>query len=389
MWTTWRNACYTALFLRDFVAGEKATWFKRLGGEVRVTRHSTTAPSRRAVPFDLYKASRRSSPGRALVVAHGFTHEGAQDPRLQSLCRRLARLGWAVVVPEFPQMRRYQLGLEDTEDLETVVECLTEVAGISADRIGILAFSFGAAPVLIGLSRDPVRARAGFALVFGGYFDLRHAIRYVLTGAYDLGGISGHVLLPAERDDRWKFLRGNLHLLPPSTTREAFTRMLEARIADPGCAVDESLFSDVEQVFFRLIDNRDPARFEEFFAPAAPYLDRWLQDLSPATVARSITTPLVVVHSTTDQKTHYSESLALSRAVVPHGDSFTALVNTFAHVDISLRCRSLAALKTELLPGLARMWRVGAVLVRGAGSSGVAFQATATLPRASSAANPT
>jgi dienelactone hydrolase len=356
----WRDAFWTAAFLRDLVAGEKRTLFKRFGGEPVVTRHVAQPGGRRPVSFDRYLVPTPDGADRpALVVTHGFTHEGARDPRLQALCRRLARLGWAVVVPEFPQMRQYRLGLDDTDDLETVILALERMSGI-VTPCGILAFSFGAAPVLIALTREAVRRRTAFALVFGGCFDLRHATRYVLTGAYDLAGLSGAVLTPTERDDRWKFLKGNTHLLPDSPTRVEFVRALDARIADPACRVDPSAFSEAERAFFALVANRDPARFEALFAPVEPMMARWIRTLSPKGVAARITTPLVIVHSRTDQKTHYSESVALSRAAP--GTALLAIVNTFAHVEVSLRWSSPVTLFRDLLPGLRRMWAVARAL---------------------------
>lgn len=356
---------WTAGFIRDVIAGEGSTVFKRFTGVPQVTRHRAVGPGRRPVAFDFYRtAHRRALP--PLIVTHGFAHEGPNDPRLQSLCRRLARLGWAVIVPEFPQMRGYQLGLDDTDDLETVVMMLPSLEEVSRDPAGILAFSFGAGPVLIGLTREGIRRHIGFALVFGGYFDLRHSIRYVLTGAYDIGGLRGRVNMPTERDDRWKFLKGNLRLLPESETRDEFLRIVEARIADPTVWVDPSGCSKEEQGLFALIANRDPSHFETLYAPVAALLDPWISALSPSALAARITTPLVIVHSRTDQKTHFSESIALSRAVTEAPAPLVAIVNTFAHVDVVLRATSLSAFRREVVPGLKSLWQVSRVLVRGA-----------------------
>jgi hypothetical protein len=197
-----------------------------------------------------------------------------------------------------------------------------------------------------------------FAFVFGGYFDLRHALRYVLTGAYHQAGLCGTAPLPTRADDRWKFLNGNLDLLPPASTRDRCRRLLEDRIADPAAPADPAALSEPERALWRLIDNRDPARFEALYAAAMPYIEPWVRALSPATVAAQITTPLLIVHSQTDPKTHYSESLALSRAVTNSPESLLAIVNIFSHVDLSLGWRSLARLRREVVPGLLGMWPV-------------------------------
>jgi hypothetical protein len=360
------EAFWAAAFMHDMTAGDKPTVFKRLTRAPQVTEGRAEVPGRRPVPFDLYRPARARAALAPLIVTHGFTHEGRRDARLRALCDRLARLGWAVIVPEFPQMRQYRLGLDDTDDLETVALALPSLRDIAAERLGVVAFSFGAAPVLIGLTRAPVRQYARFALVFGGCYDLGHAIRYVLTGAYDIGGLSGRVRMPTERDDRWKFLKGNLQLLLCSPATGRFLRVVDSRIADPCAPVDLSGCSDLERSVFALIDNRDPNRYRALYAPVASYLEPWIAALSPAAVAPQITTPLVIVHSTTDQKTHYSESVALGRAVPAAPPPLIAIVGTFAHVDLALRHRSVRTWRTEVLPGLQQLWRVVRVLVSGA-----------------------
>jgi hypothetical protein len=243
------------------------------------------------------------------------------------------------------------------------MRALAARADVAGARVGVLAFSFGAAPVLFGLAHEAIRTRTSFALVFGSCFDVRHAMKYMLTGAYDQAGLSGQVPLEAAGDVRWRFLKGNLHLLPDSPTREHFLRMLDARIADPSVLVDPTVFSEPERELFALIENRDPDRFESLYAPAAPRLDPWIRSLSPVTVASQITTPLVIIHSVADRKTHYSESLALSRAVTNAPPPVLAIVHVFSHVEISLRGLSFASLAREILPSLRLMWTVAVRLV--------------------------
>ena len=359
------DAVWTAAFLRDFVAGERPTLFKRLTGQPVVTSHVTAERDRRPVAYDLYVVPRRQRALQpALIVAHGFTPGGARDPRLQALCMRLARLGWLVMAPQFPQMRRYQLGLDDTDDLQTALCTLTRRPDVAGGRVGILAFSFGVAPVLVGLTRESIRARTSFALVFGGCFDLKHAMKYALTGAYDQAGLSGHLPLQADEDDRWKFLKGNLHLIPDSPTRDQFLGMLDARIADASTPVDPARYSEAERVLFELMDNRDAARFDALYRAASPYLDAWIGALSPCTVAARITTPMVIVHSDSDHRTHHSESVALSRAMPGAPPPLLAIVNLFSHVDLSFRWRALASFRREVLPSARLMWAVVLRLVR-------------------------
>lgn len=352
-----RHAWRAARFVHDLASGDRDTWSTRASGPVHVTSY-TVGSGGRAVRCDRYLAADVDGPRRpCLVVTHGFTHQGADDPRLQALCRRLARVGFLVVAPDLPEMRRYQLGLGDQADLEAVVVGLTTDAAVDAARVGVMAFSFGSAPTLIGLSQTILRERVAFAVIFGGYFDLKRTFKYVLTGAYDGLGHHGRVPVPDTGDDRWKFLRGNLGMIPPSPTSTVLAEVAECRSHDPQAPVDLSACTAEERAAFALIANRDPDRYEALYADAGPLVDVWIQRLSPVHTAEGIRAKLFLIHSFTDQKTPFIESIAMSRGV-PHAPPPTlVLLNAFAHVDLRLDWRSLRSLLRDGLPGLVAVWR--------------------------------
>lgn len=361
-----RHGWRAAVFTLELVAGDRARWLTGRPAPVTVTRH-TVAHDGRVVSYDCYAAPTRG--GRrhpAIVVTHGFTHEGAADPRLQALCRRLARAGFVVVAPEFDEMRQYRLGTGDQADLEAVVAGLGAHPAIDVHRVGVMAFSFGAAPALIGLAQPPLRDAVTFAVVFGGYFDLKRTFKYVLTGAYDGFGYRGRLPVPTEGDDRWKFLRGNLAMIPPSPTSPVLGDAALRRIADPAAAVDVSSCSEAERAAFALIENRDPDRFDALYAAAAPFIDTWVQRLSPVHTTHAIRAQLILIHSFTDQKTPFIESIAMSRGVPAAPPPALTLLNAFAHVDLRLNWRSLPSLVRDGLPGLAAVWRIVVAVMRAA-----------------------
>ncbi len=353
-----RHAWRAAAFTLDLIAGDRLRVVGARQAAVTVTRHDVASRGR-TVRCDHYAVpARRGRRQPALVVTHGFTHEGAADPRLQALCRRLARAGFVVVAPEFDEMRQYRLGTGDQADLEAVVLALDRDPAIDVARVGVMAFSFGAAPTLIGLATPPLRDRVTFAVVFGGYFDLTRTFKYVLTGAYDGFGYHGRLPVPTVGDDRWKFLRGNLAMIPPSPTSHVLEDAAVRRIADPAAPVDVSGCSDAERAAFALIENRDPDRFDALYAAAAPFIDAWVQRLSPVHTAHAITARLILIHSFTDQKTPFIESIAMSRGVPHAPPPSLTLLNAFAHVDLRLDWRSLTSLMRDGLPGVIAVWRV-------------------------------
>lgn len=358
----WRAAAFTL----ELVAGDRARWLTGPQKPVAVTRHVVTHHGR-VVRYECYAVpDRRGRRQPAIVVAHGFTHEGAADPRLQALCRRLARAGFVVVAPEFDEMRQYRLGTGDQADLEAVVAGLGAHPAIDAGRVGLMAFSFGSAPALIGLARPPLRDAVSFAVIFGGYFDLKRTFKYVLTGAYDGFGHHGRLPVPTVGDDRWKFLRGNLAMIPPSPTAHVLEDAAARRVADPAAVVDVRACSEAERAAFALIENRDPVRFDALYAAAAPFVDAWVQRLSPVHTAHTIRAQLILIHSYTDQKTPFIESIAMSRGVPAAPPPSLTLLNAFAHVDLRLNWRSLTSLLRDGLPGLVAVWRIVMAVMRAA-----------------------
>lgn len=352
------RAWRAAAFVYELSAGEDDTWVKRAAGPVEVESVALAGP-RQAIPCDVYRRAGGGDGLRPLlVVTHGFTHEGHADPRLRALCRRLARMGFVVAAPQFDEMRQYRLGLDDTADLEAAVAALRVAPGVDPARVGVMAFSFGAAPALIGLARPPLRDQVAFAVVFGGCFDLKRTFRYVLTGAYEGFGHAGRLVPPTRGDDRWKFLRGNLRMIPPSPTSHVIAAAAEARVADPAAPVDIAGCSAEERAAWALIENRDADRYDALYDAAGPGVHAWIERLSPVHTATGIRARLFLVHSYTDQKTPFIESIAMSRGVPGAPPPSLTLLNTFAHVDLHLDWRSLSSLVRDGLPGLVAIWRV-------------------------------
>lgn len=359
-----RNALRAAAFTRDLVGGERPSLFKRMSGQPEVTSHiAFTGPGLPALHYDLYLVPDRERRA-AIVVTHGFTHEGNADPRLQALCRRLARAGFVVMAPQLDEMRHYRLGLGDTAALELSVDTIADHPAVDPDRIGVAAFSFGAAPTLIALAHEPLKSRVAAAMIFGGFFDLRRTFHYVLTGRYCLDGVPLRAELPTANDDRWKFLRANVDVLPASPTRDRFMATLNRLVDDPSHSPVDPQWSGAEHAAFTLFANRDPDRFDALYAEVAPYVDDWVRRLSPCEYAEQVTTPLLVIHSRTDPKTPYTESLAISRGLPNAPPVHLAVLNTFSHVDLTLNWRSARAIANDVLPGLLMIWRVARWLMQ-------------------------
>jgi pimeloyl-ACP methyl ester carboxylesterase len=215
----------------------------------------TAAPSRHPLPIpgasvDLYGRP-GSIRGAPMVLVHGFSPEGKDDPRVREAAALLSRAGFDVAVPTIPGLTRGRLGLEDVEPVVATLAARTE-------PVVVVAVSVGAGPALLAAADPRVRDRVRVVLSLGGYASATEVVRFWLTGAYHYDRASGRV-------DH-----------------------------DP----------ELVRMFLR-------ANGDRLAAPPAE-LQRYLDSLSPVRVARDIRARLVLVHGRTDRAVPYTESLRLA-----------------------------------------------------------------------------
>jgi pimeloyl-ACP methyl ester carboxylesterase len=282
------HAGFTALcsgaFLLEFLSGGRAAALSAM----------TVPPDRRPFPTDaiaadlyLHRGLRR---GTSLVLVHGFTPQGKDDPRVQDAAQLLARAGFDVAVPTISGLTRGRLGLEDVEPV------VAAVAGSRPPAL-VISVSVGAGPALLAAADARVRHQVSAVLSLGGYASAREVVRFWLTGAYGYAGVSGRVNHDPEQVRA--FVRANADRLVPS-----------ARMA---------------------LEAVDPEAAERLLATPPPDLARYLDDVSPLRVARDVSARLILVHGRADRAVPFTESLRLADAR-PAGTTLV-LVGVVDHVE--------------------------------------------------------
>jgi len=254
----------------------------------------------RAVPVDLYAgASFRRRP--ALVLVHGLSPQGKDEPRLREAAALLARAGWAVAVPTVEGLTVLRLRPEDAGAVSATIRALRR-AGYQ--RVAVLGISLGAGPALLAASEPEVAGQLSAALALGGYGSAVELLRYTLTGAYAYAGISG---------------------------RHAVTETAIAQFARANADL-------VDEAGRRLVDNRDPAAVDGL-VQALPQSTRDLLDaLSPARTIGGLRAPLFLIHGRQDPAVPFTESLRLADAARSAGRPVRlAIVGVLAHVEPSWR----------------------------------------------------
>lgn len=254
--------------------------------------------------------------GRPLVLVHGFTPEGKDDPRAREAAALLARAGFEVAVPTIPGLTRGRLR---PEDVEPVVATLAARSGPTV----VLGVSVGAGPALLAAADPRVRDRVSDVVSLGGYASALEVLRFWLTGAYAFGEVRGRVVHEPELVRR--FVRANADMLTPAARAE--------------------------------LEAADPERSARFLATLSPELRRDLEAFSPVSVARDIRARLILVHGRTDRAVPYTESLRLAAARPER--TTVALVGVMDHVEGG------GAAGWQELRDFVALWRVMYALISG------------------------
>ena len=328
-------------------------------------RYQTTLGERSA---DLYLSPEGSHAG--IVLVPGAAARGHHDPRVVAVARTLARLRFAVLVPDMPGVRQYRVRATDVLEVEAAFAWLIAQPGLVPEgRVGMAGFSYGAGPVLVAAMQPDIHRQVRFVMSVGGYFDLENVICYFTTGHAHAGATPAAgdgqdvVLRPPHSYGQALFIRSNLDLLERGVDRgflQSYADYLVDGDTELGEPVPGKLAPDA-QALYRLLVNHDPAAVPGLIARLPAQIRELLAGINPAGQELSrLQARLILLHGRSDNLIPYTESVALSQAVVP-GPAQLFLIDGLAHVDLQPRAHDIPQLLAAMEALLAE--RAGEVFV--------------------------
>lgn len=352
-----------ALVLADIAAGEGPSLLKA----------TTAPPARTPVRYtvsgrehtgDLYLPG--DGPPRAgIVLVPGAAPAGKDDPRLVALAYSLARARFAVLTPELPGFRQLRI---QPGDVRGVADAFAWLAAhpdwAPAGRAGLAAVSYAVGPAVLAALAPDVRARVGFLLGIGGYYDLPRTIRYVTTGAYQSpDGVWRH-LAPSDYG-KLVLIRAAQPYLPTAdagTLERMVARRLDDRAADLSDLAGH--LADRARAVYELAEHASPERFPELYAglPAAMHADLDALSLHNKDLSR-LRARLILVHGRNDDLIPWPESVALAAAVGRNRAHLYLLHTVISHVDVRLPDILTWRFLSQALPDAVHLWRAVDVLL--------------------------
>src|SRR5688572_33246771 len=176
-----------ALVLNDMATGGRSGPLQRERPPPR-RENVTYVVAGRAHQGDVYVSGNDWKSG--LVLVPGAAEEGKDDPRLVAFAGSLARARFAVLVPDLPNVRQFQLGARDIRDIADAVVWLGSREDLTRGKgVGIAAVSYAVGPAVLATLEPDARRHAGFVLGVGGFYDLEQAITFLTTGCYREKGV--------------------------------------------------------------------------------------------------------------------------------------------------------------------------------------------------------
>lgn len=280
------------------IAVQEGTW-RPLGLTTRassIEKHVIQSNADRALAADLYLPAGRKQHA-AFVVFAPFAGDGLKDPRFVNLGMTFSRAGFAVLIPWREEGAVLQP--KHVEDVIASFLFLQKHPRVNAGRVGLFGISYGTGPVVLAAVDQRIQDNVQFLVSFNGYYDLRTAMRFVVTGDYEWNDVSGHT-----EPEQWvrDLLRDNLKI-----------RGLPAKTVE------------------RLMD--EPENFDAILA-LHPQFEEELRLLSPATVVGKLSSPLLINHNVDDPTIPHTESLRFAdaaRGIVPTTLSITSI---FVHGEV-------------------------------------------------------
>jgi pimeloyl-ACP methyl ester carboxylesterase len=264
-----------------------------------------------------------------LVLVHGMTDRGAEDPRIVRFADALAHAGYRVVVPTFHDIREARIRGTSVDDVAQAIEAVARHGGLGARRpIGVIGPSFSGAIALRAVSRLSSKESGSLVstvLAIGAFHDPRAVVDFLfLEDEIDRYGryvvLSNYLPLLRERD-------------------YALEEALRVAIADDKRG-DKHLpthlegLSEAQRRRFHLLTDDFGGRRE--------ILERLHRTLTAelASIAvdpRGIDVPVILLHGRDDRVIPAEQSRSLHRRIRAHGGSSTLVVTPLlSHGDLRL-----------------------------------------------------
>jgi len=299
-------------------------------------RHETIHHA--GIPVDVYG----ESSGPAFLIIHGVNPTGKNSLDLMRISEALAQVGYQVFVPDLVEMKKVHLQPEEAGRIKSVFQSIGRDAAIAC-------FSYGCGPALIAAADPDIRSHVRFALAFGGYFDIREALEFAITGPESKIGYL-----------KWVYLKANSDLIDSESDRARVQEIAKQQLGESP-QQDKSLegVSPTGKSLLDIFESATPQEFRQRLDAGPESLKRRLDALSPSRFIGEMRAPLILVHGINDPVIPAQQSIEFANAAHARGLNCTVtLLQMYGHVQPVLPQLGLTSLFAFYLPETVRFLSV-------------------------------
>jgi hypothetical protein len=206
---------------------------------------------------------------------------------------------------------------------------------------GIACFSYGCGPALIAASHAHIRDKVRFLIDFGGYYDIRKALEFTVTGPETPIAYS-----------KWVYLAANADFLSDNGEQERIRAIAQRRLAGDLTQVtyEESLSPEARGLL-AIFSATTPEDFRARLADTSPKLQETLDALSPSHYVDGLRAPLILIHLAQDPSIPAAQSIELAEVARARGiDHRLTLLQMYGHTHPTLPALGLMSLVDFYIP---------------------------------------
>lgn len=327
-----------ALALEDIHSGEYDSRLKQ----------RTPVPEKKTIDYtiegrqhsaDLYLSAEGALAG--IVLIPGVVKDGKDDHRLVALATTLARLRFAVLIPEVAGLRQFHTRASDVRVMADGFRYLISQPALSPEgRAGFAGFSYGVGVILLAALEPDIREQVRFLLGFGGYYDIANIITFFTTGYYrdnithKLKYRYPHYYL------KWVFTHSNAALVQRDVDRQTLLAVSESD-DDSDLQSELHRLAPDARALYDLISNDDPKRVSDLLGKLPAVMRKELAGINPASRDLSqLKAQVILLHGRGDSMIPYTESIAIARAL-PAEQVNLYIIEGYAHTNIKPKRKDL------------------------------------------------
>lgn len=119
-----------------------------------------------------------------LLLTHGMAARGVTDPRILTVGSSLAREGYAVVIPHYPEIRDLVVDPVSIDQIESDIQMIAgnEMWG-SPKKIGVISASFSASLSTVAACRESCRELIAGVFCIGPFGDVHKLLEFMFSAA--------------------------------------------------------------------------------------------------------------------------------------------------------------------------------------------------------------